>query len=418
MLLVETILNKCYKFKSFIYRGSRIEKTEAGLQIVVDIFSRKNSYGQCSQCFKKGKVYDHLSVRRFSFIPLWGFHVEFSYSPRRIDCKSCGVKVENLPWCDGKSHLTNGLKVFLSQWARRLSWKEVGKIFNVSWDTVRVSVEYVVSYGLKNRVLENIKSIGIDEVQYRRGHKYLTLVYQIDDHCKRLLWIGQDRKAKTLLRFFRMLGQARTMEIEAICSDMWKPYLKVIKKKAGHALHILDRFHIMKYFNEAIDKTRRQESRKLKEEGYEEILKESRWTLLKKKKNLKEKQLANLKDILQYNLKTVKCYLLRESFQKFWTYKSKFWAEKFLNRWTFIAMRSRIEPIKKVAKMLRRHQPLILNWFLMKKRLSNGIVEGFNTKVKLTVRKSYGFKSFHIAELALYHVMGQLPEPTLTHKFT
>jgi transposase len=354
----------------------------------------------------------------FSFIPLWGFKVEFSYAPRRIECNLCGVKVEWMPWADGNSHLTNAFKIFLARWAKRLSWKEVGEIFNVSWDTVRQSIQYVVSYGLKNRVLEGIQSLGIDEIQYRLGHIYLTLVYQIDDHCKRLLWIGQDRKARTLLLFFRMLGKERTLEVRAVCSDMWKPYIKVIRKKASHALHILDRFHIMKHFNEAIDKTRRQEARKLKEEGYQEILKNSRWTLLKKKKNLKEKQLAKLNDMLQYNLKTVKSYLLKESFQKFWKYKSRFWAEKFLNRWTFIAMRSKIESIKDVAKMLRRHQPLILNWFLMKKRLSNGIVEGFNNKVKLTMRKSYGFKSFKVAELALYHVLGELPEPELTHKFT
>lgn len=137
-----------------------------------------------------------------------------------------------------------------------------------------------------------------------------------------------------------------------------------------------------------------------------------------KEKNLKENQLAKLKDLLRYNLKVVKCYLLRESFQKFWEHKSPFGAKRFLGRWTFIAMRSKVEPIKDVAKMLRRHQELILNWFRVKNRLSNGIVEGFNNKVKLTVRNSYGFKSFKIAELALYHVLVDLPEPELIHKFT
>lgn len=418
MLLIETVLNKCYKFKSFIYRNSRLEEGKTIWKVVVDIYPRKNIRGKCSKCLCKGSVYDHLETRRFLFVPLWGFEVEFSYAPRRINCKRCGVKVEWMPWTDGNSHLTNAFKIFLSRWAKRLSWKETGKTFGVSWDTVRQSVEYVVSYGLQNRILEGVKSLGIDEIQYRLGHKYLTLVYQIDEFSKRLLWIGEDRKAKTLLRFFRMLGKTRALEIKAVCSDMWKPYLKVIRKKATNAVHILDRFHIMAYFNKAIDKTRREEARKLKEDGYEEILKNSRWSLLKKKKNLKEKQLAKLKDIMRYNLKTVKCYLLRESFQKFWQYKSFGCAKRFLKRWIFVAMRSKIEPIKNVAKMLRRHEPLIMNWFLMKNRLSNGIVEGFNNKAKLTMRKSYGFKSFKIAELALYHVLGDLPEPELTHKFT
>lgn len=418
MLLIETILNKCYKFKSFVYRNSRLEEEKSGLKVVVDVFPRKNGRGQCSQCLKKGSVYDHLEERRFLFIPLWGFKVEFCYRPRRIDCPSCGVKVEWLPWADGKGHLTNAFRIFLARWAKRLSWKETGNVFGVSWDTVRHAIEYVVSYGLAHRCLDNVQSIGVDEIQYKSGHTYLTLVYQIDVFCRRLLWIGEDRKAKTLLRFFRMLGKARTLNVKAVCSDMWKPYMKVIRKKAVNAIHVLDRFHIMKYFNDAIEKTRREETRELKKDGYEEILKNSRWTLLKKKKNLKESQLAKLKDLLQYNLKTMKCYLLRESFQKFWEYKSPFWARTFLNRWTFVAMRSKVEPIKDVAKMLRRHEELILNWFRMKNRLSNGIVEGFNNKAKLTVRNSYGFKSFKIIELALYHTLGDLPEPELTHKFT
>ena len=418
MLLIETILNKCYKFKSFVYTGSRLEENGSTYKVVVDVVSRKNSRGQCSQCMTRGSTYDHLSVRRFMFIPLWGFQVEFSYAPRRISCMKCGVKVELIPWVEGHSRITNAFKIYLSQWAKRLSWKETGQIFGVSWDSVRESIEYVVTYGLKNRIMEGIKSIGVDEVQYRSGHKYLTLVYQIDEQSKRLLWIGEDRTAKTLLRFFRMLGKARTLEIEAVCSDMWRAYIKVIRKKATNAIHVLDRFHIMKKFNESIDKSRREETRQLAEDGYEEILKNSRWALLKKKENLKESQLAKLKDLLRYNLKTVKCYLLKESFQKFWDYKSPSWAEQFLNQWTFIAMRSKIEPIKNVAKMLRRHQPLILNWFKTQKRLSNGIVEGFNTKVKLTARKSYGFRTFKVAELALYHVLGTLPVPELAHKFT
>lgn len=418
MLFIETILNACYKFKSFVYKKSRIEDYGYAKKIVIDVEPRKNSQGQCSVCLKKGSTYDRLEERRFSFIPLWGFKTEFVYSPRRINCKRCGVKVEWLPWSDGKSRIAHGYKIFLSRWARRISWKEVGTIFGVSWDTVRDSVGYVVSYGLQNRILEGIESIGIDEIQYRVGHHYLTLVYQIDEYCKRLLWVGEKRKEKTLLRFFKMFGTERTLKLKAVCSDMWKPYLNIIKRKALHAIHVLDRFHIMKYFNEAIDDTRREESRRLKEDGYEEILKNSRWSLLKNKKNLKERQLAKLKDILKYNLQTTKAYLLRESFQKFWEYESPVWAKKFLSRWTFVAMRSQIEPVKGVAKMLRRHEGLILNWFKTKKRLSNGIVEGFNNKAKLTMRKSYGFKLFETAELALYHVLGDLPEPELTHKFT
>lgn len=198
---------------------------------------------------------------------------------------------------------------------------------------------------------------------------------------------------------------------------MWKPYLTVIAAMVPQAIHILDRFHIMKKFNEAIDETRRQEARQLENDGYEPILKNSRWLLLKDKKNQKASQLAKLRQLLRYNLKTVRAYLLKEAFQHFWQYTSASWAEHFLEQWTKRAMYSKIEAMKEVARMLRRHHDLIINWFKTQERLSNGIVEGFNNKAKLTIRKAYGFKQFRTLEVALYHQLGDLPVPELTHKF-
>jgi hypothetical protein len=156
-----------------------------------------------------------------------------------------------------------------------LSWKEVAVQFQVSWHNVFESVQYVVHYGLKHRDLNNIRAIGIDEIQYQKGHKYLTLVYQIDTHCRRLLFVGKDRSVKTLLRFFYRFGKERTEQFEVICSDLWKAYLKVIKRKAKNVKHILDRFHVMKYLNDAVDKTRRQETAQLKHDGYEPVMENS-----------------------------------------------------------------------------------------------------------------------------------------------
>ena len=146
-------------------------------------------------------------------------------------------------------------------------------------------------------------------------------------------------------------------------------------------------------------------------------LKKSRWCLLKRSENLTTPQKGRLKELLRYNLKSVRAYLLKEDFQQFWTYQSPTWAGKFLDAWCTTALRSRIEPMKKIARMCRRHRPLILNWFKAKGRISNGIVEGLNTKAKLTIRRSYGFRSPEILEMALYHALGKLPEPKLTHEF-
>ena len=270
---------------------------------------------------------------------------------------------------------------------------------------------------MQHRDIENVKKIGVDEIQVFRGHQYFTLVYQIDQGMRRLLWCAQERKAKTLLAFFHWFGKERSNKLEFVCSDMWPAYISVIRKKASNALNILDRFHIMKKFNEAIDQVRRNEVRKLKEEGKENVLIGSRWLLLKKPANLTEKQTAGLDKLLKINLNSIKAYLMREDFQRFWEYKNPLMALKFMEDWAEKAIKSDIDPMKKVAKMLEKHKELIANWFKSDEVLSSGVVEGLNLKAKLTMRKAFGYKSPEVLRIALYHTMGNLPEPEGTHRF-
>ena len=277
-------------------------------------------------------------------------------------------------------------------------------------------MEYVVEWGLQHREIGPVYAIGVDEIQYAKGHKYLTLVYQIDD-VTRLLWIGQERTVETFQKFFQMIGEEVSSGIEFVCSDMWKPYLKVIREKCPQALHILDRFHIVAKMNDALDKVRAEEARKLLAAGHPMVLKKTRWCLLKRLENLTDTQSFRLGDLLRLNLRTVRAYLLKECFQQFWDYNAPAWAGKFLDQWCSQTMRSRIEPMKKIARMLRAHRSLILNYFRARKVISNGIVEAFNNKAKLTMRKSYGFRTFRITQLALYHSLGKLPEPELAHRF-
>jgi len=274
-----------------------------------------------------------------------------------------------------------------------------------------------VAWGLANRKLTGVTAIGVDEILWQRGHQYLTLVYQIDHHAKRLLWVGRDRTVQTLQRFFHEFGKEWSEQLACICSDMWKPYLQVIAQQAAQAIHVLDRFHIAMHMNKAIDEVRAEEARDLKTKGLNPILKHSRWCLLKRPENLTEKQDIKLADLVRHNLKAVRSYLLKEDFQFFWEYKSPHWAGQFMDEWCQRTMRSRIEPMKKVARMLRSHRDLLLNWFRAKKQISGGIVEGFNNKAKLTTRKAYGFRTFKAAEIALYHTLAALPEPEATHRF-
>jgi transposase len=414
---VQRILNRVEKQPGFVYGIVQLVEDAERPRLDIRLRARRGTRPRCSRCRRPGPAYDTLSLRRFEFVPLWGIAVFFLYALRRVQCARCGVRVEHVPWAQGKHQLTTTYAWFLARWAKHLSWTAVAAIFQTSWTHVYHSVALAVAWGRAHQDLTGITAIGIDEIQWQRGHRYLTLVYQIDAGCRRLLWIGPERTMKTLLRFFRWFGRPRTATLRFVCSDMWKPYLRVVAKKAAPALHILDRFHIMAHMNKAIDEVRAQEVRALRARGRRPILTHTRWLLLRRPETLADHHLPRLAELLGANLRAVRAYLLREEFQFFWGYVHPTWAGRFLDRWCTQTMRSRLQPMQKVARMLRRHRPLLLNWFRAKGAISGGAVEGFNNKAKLTLRRAYGFRTYRAIELALYHTLGNLPEPKVAHRF-
>ncbi|MDO5577319.1 MAG: ISL3 family transposase [Fibrobacter sp.] len=422
---MKSILNELTNYKGFVFE--KIEKNhdfDGKLEsIYVKVVPRKNSQGECPICGRRCSTYDTSQMwRKYEFIPIWMIPVFFLYRLRRVSCPEHGVVTERVPWSSGKSSLTREYSLFLANWARRLSWSEVASCFQTTYGKVYRAIAWVVEYGLKQRSLDGVESIGVDEVQYRHGHEYITLVYQIDGYFKRLLYIGRGRTERTLAGFFSMFDRGtmgssrRSMQIKWICSDMWKPYLNVIKTFCRNGLNILDRFHIKEHLNKAVDETRKADVAQLNASGREAVLVKSKWLFLKNWLNLSAKQVPRLRELLQYNLRVVRAYLMKEDFDHFWDYKSRYWAQRYLHSWCMRAMRSRIEPMKRFVSLIRSHEELIMNWF-DSKGLSSGVVEGLNNKVKLTVRKSYGFGSYKSLEMALYHTLGKLPEPEVTHRF-
>lgn len=417
-MLLKTILNRIQKYPGFVYVLFRMLEHLGELRLEIDVEPRKGSRGVCSGCRQRQPGYDRLGSRRFDFVPLWGIPVCLVYVMRRVECQSCGIRVEVVPWADGKNHLTKTYAWFLASWAKRMSWSDVAAAFRTSWENVFRSVEMAVAWGRQHTSLDGIESIGIDELHWSRSQHYLTLVYQIDAGTKRLLWIGRNRKLKTLLIFFRWFGSKRTKALRFVCSDMWKPYLRVIAKKAGHAIHVLDRFHIASHLSKAIDEIRAKEARSLRARGWRPFLTHTRWLLLKRPENLTPKQEVGLGALLlHHNLRSVRAYLHKEDLQRFWTYVSPYWAGVFLDRWCTRVLRSRLEPMMRVARMLRTHRELILNWFRARGQLSCGAVEGLNGKARVVTKRAYGFRTYRAVEVALYHSLGRLPEPEFTHRF-
>ena len=416
-MLIKTLLNKVYHFKGFVYEKVRFVDGASGA-LLAEVVSRKNSRPVCPKCHQKMPGYDKLQIRRYEFIPIWGIKVFLVYQKRRANCSNCGIVEEDVPWASGKNQMTNGYRYFLADWAKVLSWKEAASRFKTSWHSVYRAVRFVVSAGLASRNLDGITSIGIDEISIGKGHKYATLVYQIDNEKKRLLYMAKGRSGESLEPFFTLLGEKRSKSIRYVCTDMWKAYMGAAAEKVPHALNILDRFHIMKKFNEAVDQVRRSGMNEMKRHhGSDAVLKNSRWCLLKRRENLSGKQEIKLAELLRGNLKTIRAYLLKEDFNGLWTYVYPAWAGKFIDRWTLQAMRSQLTPMKKAAKMIRKHKPLILNWFKARNHLSSGVVEGLNNRIKVTVKKSYGFRTFNVLQIALFHDLAKLPIPSPTHIF-
>ena len=173
---------------------------------------------------------------------------------------------------------------------------------------------------------EHVTALGVDEIAWAKGHTYLTLVYDIGGETKRLLAVAEERTEASLRSCLDSLGETVCLGVKYVCSDMWKAYLKVIAERLGQAVHVLDRFHVMQKFSKALDEVRAEEAKQLVQDGYEPVLKKSRWCLLKRPKNLTDKQTVKLLEILKYNLRTVRAYLLREEFQRLWEYKTASWA--------------------------------------------------------------------------------------------
>ena len=414
---LKTILNRIEPHKGFVYGPELLVKGEEGERIEIAVRPRKRSRPRCPGCGEKGPVYDHRPKRRFAFVPLWGIPVFLVYAMRRVHCARCGVRVEQVPWAAGKSPITRSLALFLADWARLLAWQEVAHRFGVNWHQVYAAVDFVVSWGLRHRDLCGVRALGIDEIQFGKGHHYLTVVYQLCGDVRRLLYVGQRRDTQSLSAFFEAMGAGWCANITHVCTDMWRAYMNAIAAHLPQAVHILDRFHIVKLLNEAVDTVRRQEAGRLGPQGVT-VLKGMRYAFLKRPENLTERQHRQLNAALSVRgLATVRAYLWKEKFQLFWEYTSPYWARLYLQRWCKGAMRSRLGPLKKFVRTMRAHEELILNWFEAKKRYSGGAVEGMNRKINLVTRKSYGFRSYKVLEVALFHTLGGLPEPERTHRF-
>jgi transposase len=290
---------------------------------------------------------------------------------------------------------------------RELSWQKAAQHFGLNWKSVATIVRRTVQYGLKHRSRRPVHVIGIDEVSRRKGHHYLTVVYDLERRV--LLGVGEDRTEQMLAAFFtKILGRRRCRTLRTLCMDMWAPYAKAVREHVPQAQVLFDRFHVVQHLNRAVDEVRRSEMRRLSQEE-KVTFKHTRFLLLKNPWNLTPDQKNRLSTLVQWNTPIIRAWYLKESFQLFWDYRQPARAERHLKRWIHSAVRSRLQPFNAFARLLRSHLDGILAWTRL--RLSNGTLEGMNNKIKMVSHRSFGFRRSENFIAAIYHCCGRLPLP-------
>lgn len=346
-MLVESLVNSTLELQGF--RVAQVTGEASGLMVTIEPDLRFSP--RCGQCGAVGTYRDTRPVRRFRHVPMWGIPVELRYEPRWVICQRCrGVHVEAMPWVSGKQRMTRALMVTLATWSRVLPWRQVARLFRCAWGTVATAVEEAVACGLANRDLAELTHIGIEEVSRKRGHVYVTNVYDLER--KRLIWSGEGRKESTLEAFFDYLGPERTSALEGICCDIWQPYIDVIKARAPQAVMVFDNFHIARHLMEAVDQVRGDEIGK-KAPEHKALMYRARFIWLKNPCNLTEAQAFRLGELERLNLKINRAYLLKELFRHFSDYRRAGWAKKYLTKWFWWATHSQLEPMLDFGWMVR-----------------------------------------------------------------
>lgn len=408
-MLVESLIKETVELQGF--RVTAVQKTAYGLE--AELVPDRRFAPCCGACGQSARYRDTRAIRRFRHVPLWGIDVHLVYAPRRVSCDHCrSVHVEAMPWVSGKRQFTRPLMVTLATWARILTWKQVAKLFHCSWSTVEAAVDEAVAYGMAHRDLSGVSHIGIDEISRKRGHVYVTNVYDLKS--RRLLWSGEGRARQTLEGFFDWFGQEHTDHLEGVCCDMWQPYVDAVKTRAPKAILVFDKLHIVQHLTQAVDQVRRDEIQE-KGKNHKALMARTRYIWLKNPWNLTEKQQARLSELEHLNLKINRAYLLKEAFREFWSYTCVDWAKRYLDEWFWWATHSRLKPMREFAWMIRRHQDDLMNYFHMP--IHNGTVEGLNNKAKVISHKAYGFRTAKSYIRNLYHCMADLPLPKTVHTF-
>jgi transposase len=347
---------------------------------------------RCSGCGKVRPIFNTLEPRLWRHLDFGGVRIYLEYRPRRVKCKRCGVVEEKVPWsAEPKSRFTLDFEESVGHLVQCCDKTSVQKVFRITWRTVGRIVERVYKRHRPEDPLEALKNIGVDEVSYRKGHRYLTLVSNHD--TGRIVWAKKGKTSDTFAEFFKELGTDRCQKIEIVSMDMGKAYIKTAREYAPQAQIIFDRFHVQRLVSDAVDETRKEEWRQLKSISQDDAkeIKGLRYVLLKNPWNLSAVECDRLSDLPVENMRLYRAYLLKESFASIMDRRQPSVAQRKLQDWLSWASRSKLPAFVEAARTIREHLDDIIAY--IRYQITNAVSEGLNNKVRLLTRRAYGFHS-------------------------
>ena len=358
---------------------------------------------RCGCCGRKAPGYDRAAEpRRWQALAFGTVFVRLCYAIRRVHCRRCGVRVEEVPWADPNRRFTRRFEEMVGYLAQVTDMTSTAKLMGISWQTVSNIVARLVRERLDDSRLDGVRRIGIDEFSYRKRHRYITTV--VDHDTGKVIWATEGKGAAAVESFFDALGAERLAKLELVTVDMAAGFLKAIREKAPHAKVVLDRFHVQRLASDALDRVRRDQWRELQGTDEGRAVKNTRFALLKNPSNLSAKDEAKLSQVQKDNAPLFRAYLLKETLAAALDYRSPFHARRALDNWLAWASRSRLAPFVKLARTIRKHKDDVLAY--VDERFTNGVVEGLNNRLRAVARRAFGYHSPEALIAMLYLVCG------------
>ena len=382
---VTTALNNLLAFPGTSVTDVRV----AGEGVIVSVRLRRRRMA-CSVCGQDYSAMHDRGRRRWRHLDLAGYRCFVQCELRRVDCRDCGVRVEAVPWARPGARHTRDFEALVAFCAQRMAKSQVQALLRVGWETIGRIVTRVVAERLDERRLDGLTQIGVDEIAYRRGHRYLTNV--ADHQSGGIIWSAPGRSGATLEQFFELLGE-RKDSIRAVSIDMSEPYAGTIRRSLPKAEIAFDPFHVIALAGRAVDEVRRAHSRSMG--AYLDVggtwIKHARFALLKAAENLNPHQTLALAHIQATNRPLYRAYLLKEQLRALYQLQDPAHAPAHLDAWLAWAARSKLGPFIKLARTLRRYRDGILA--AVRLGLTNARLEGLHNKIRLLCHRSYGLHS-------------------------